>query len=174
MHMIKNKLLILILAIFSFSCTGDIEDIELGGYLKSHQLKMTDYKIICIVPVDGYGKYINPSLNSAKNQRGDFLLVMASGFKKSIEHTIERLQIQDTGYVCDYNNIARKKGLVGSLAPCYYFLRYGKIVKKVDLSEAGNRKEIAWEVEQFFRIEDAHIEEMDRINKLQKQKKLQQ
>jgi hypothetical protein len=26
MHMVKNKLLILILAIFSISCTGDIED----------------------------------------------------------------------------------------------------------------------------------------------------
>jgi hypothetical protein len=173
MDMIKNKLLISILAIFSFSCASDIEDIELEGYLKSHNLKITDYKIICIVPVEGYGKYIDPSLNSAKNQRSDFLLVMASDFKKSIEHTIERLQIQDTGYVCDYHNIAREKGLVGSLAPCYYFMRYGKIVKKVDLSEARNRNEIAWEIAWFFSTEDAHIKKMDRINKLQKQKKQQ-
>ncbi len=158
----KNINLILFLGIFIISCTSDKETIEMDNFLKSFNLNINDYKVICFVPVDGCGTCIDPSLNYARDARKDYLLVMSSMYRKSIDITAERIQIYDHNYVADYANLSMKKGLVTPFSPCYYFLRYGKVIRKLDLNQTNNKSGIIGEVEQFFIEEDANIEKMEK------------
>jgi hypothetical protein len=161
-------LLISFLLILISGCGANKETTNLENYLKSFNLNINDYKVICIVPVDGCGSCIDPSLKYAKDTRKDYLLIMSSMFKKSIEYTIERLQINSKNYISDNNNLAQEAGLVTAFAPCYYFLRYGEVVKKFDLSKTNNKTGILDEVEQFFIAEDTNINEMQKLEKQQK------
>jgi hypothetical protein len=155
-----------VFSVIFLACHSEAPTYELENYLNSFNLKIYQYKVICIVPVDGYGKYINPSLIYAKDSRNDFLLVMSSKFKKSIENTAERLLFQEKNYICDYNNLARQKDLVDAYAPSYYFIRYGEVIKRKDIATEGEKTEIFDEVENFFIEEDALNEEMEKIIEL--------
>jgi hypothetical protein len=162
----KNKFAIIFLSmILMLSCVKDKETTKLDTYLKSFKLNINDYKVICFVPVDGCGSCINPSLNFARDTRKDYLLILTSMFKKSIDITIERVQLTNNNYLSDYNNLAQETGLVSPFAPSYYFLRYGEVVKKFDLSQTNNKAGIIDEVEQFFIEEDALNEEMQLLEK---------
>ena len=166
-----NKKILLATSLFIlFSECHKKETTRLENYLKLFHYNIYDYKVICIVPADGFGICINPSLTYAKDPREDFLLVLSSKYKKSIEHTVERLQIYNEKFISDSQDLANEMGLVSIYSPCYYFLRYGKVVKKIDLSETGNKTEIIDEVEQYFIAEDAHLKEMQEIEILSNQK----
>ena len=120
----KVRFIAFVFSMIFLGCHSEKTTNELENYLSSFNLKIHNYKVICIVPVDGYGKYINPSLNYAKESRSDFLLVMSSNFKKSIENTKERVQYLSKNYISDYNNLARSKELVDTYSPTFYFVRY--------------------------------------------------
>ncbi len=169
----KKLILILILIVSCFhACNKDQESSKLKDYLKTYNLNINDYKVICFVPVDGCGPCINPSLNYARNARQDYLLVMSSMFRKSIDNTIERVQISNKNYVSDYNNLAQETGMVTPFAPCYYFLRYGEIIRKYDLTQTNDKTGILSELEQFFFAEDSNLNEMEKLRKLQINKTL--
>ncbi len=147
----KNKqLVIFLLFILSFGCKTDKEYEKLNNYLKSFNLNIINYKVICIIPVDGCGSCIDPSLNYAKNHHKKFLLVMSSIYKKSVDFTIERVQIKHTNYISDFHNLASKMGLTSEIAPYFYFLKDGFIFKKVDWSTTPDKVNILKEVEKYL------------------------
>lgn len=170
--MMKIIRLILLLSVFHIqACTRDKETNNLEKYLQSFNKNINDYKVICFVPVDGCGSCINPSLTYARDAREDYLLVMTSMFRKSIDNTIERVQIMNNNYISDPENIGQQKGLVTPFAPCYYFLRLGEVIKKYDLAQTGNKSEILNEVERFFVAEDRYMKELEDISGVNKKSK---
>jgi hypothetical protein len=147
----KNKqLMILLLFFLSFGCKTDKETIKLDNFLKSFNLNIKDYKVICIVPIDGCGSCIDPSLKYAKTDHENFLLVMSSIYKKSIDYTIEKLDIKNANFISDFHNLAPKSGLTTEIAPYFYFLKDGKVVREVDLSKIPDKKSILKEVEKYL------------------------
>jgi hypothetical protein len=145
----KNKLMILVLSIIIIGCS-DKETIQLDDFLKSFNLNIKDYKVICFVPVSGCNSCIDPSLNYAKNHHDKFLLVMSSIYKKTIDYTIERVQMKHNYYVSDFHNFAPKSGLTTEIAPYFYFLKDGKVVRKFDLSTTPDKKGILKDVEKYL------------------------
>lgn len=143
-------LLISFLLILISGCGANKETTNLENYLKSFNLNINDYKVICIVPVDGCGSCIDPSLNYAKNHHKKFLLVMSSIYKKSVDFTIERVQIKHTNYISDFHNLASKMGLTSEIAPYFYFLKDGFIFKKVDWSTTPDKVNILKEIEKYL------------------------
>ena len=167
----RNRCLMIMLSLITFIGCTDKETPKLDNYLKSFNVKIYKYKVVCIVPVDGYGRFINPSLEYARNSRMDFLLILSSKYKKSIDNTIDRVQILNTNYISDPENLAQQNGLVTTFAPCYYFLRLGKVIKKYDLAQTANKSEILNEVERFFVAEDRYMKELEDISRLNKKSK---
>lgn len=154
----------MLLFVMFIGCT-DKETIKLDNYLKSYNYNINDYKVICIVPVEGCGYCIDSSLKYAQGARNDFLLIMSARFKKSLDITSERLNLAYKKNMIDSINSAYDAGLVSEFSPCYYFLRYGEVVKKVDLSKFSNKNEIFDEVEQFFIEEDINLRQMQLLMK---------
>lgn len=59
----------LILACFySISCKKDEDTLKIQAFVQSFSLNVENYKVICIVPVDGCASCIDPSLNYAKKK----------------------------------------------------------------------------------------------------------
>jgi hypothetical protein len=123
----------------------------LDNYIKSFNLNIKNYKVICFVAVDGCGSCIDPSLNYAKAEHENFLLVLTSIHKKSIDYTIERIHINHNNFIIDHKNLACKNGLSTQIAPCFYFLRNGKVDKKVDLSTIPDKVSILKEVDDYLK-----------------------
>ncbi len=147
----RNKqLLILLLFILSLGCTNS-DPTMLDNYIKSFNLNIKNYKVICFVAVDGCGSCIDPSLNYAKAEHENFLLVLTSIHKKSIDYTIERIHINHNNFIIDHKNLACKNGLSTQIAPCFYFLRNGKVDKKVDLSTIPDKVSILKEVDDYLK-----------------------
>lgn len=147
----RNKVLIsLLLFISCFSCNTDDETNKLDTFLKSFKVDIKNYKVICVVPADGCGSCINPSLVYAKQANKMFLLVLSSMYKKSISHTINKAQLKHTGFISDFHNKAIKSGLATEMAPCFYFVKDGKVVRKFDSSTTFDKKRILEEVDKYL------------------------
>jgi hypothetical protein len=157
-------LLIMVLFILFIGC-GDKNTIRINNFLKAHNHNIDNYKVICIVPVEGCAYCIDPSLKYAMNVRNDFLLILSARYAKSFDITTERLKFHYEKSIFDSINLAYDSRLVSEFSPCYYFLRYGKVVKKVDLSKYSNKEEIIGEVGQFFIQEDIHLNRMQLYTK---------
>jgi hypothetical protein len=137
--------------VFLSGCVKDPESEKLAIYLNTFNLKSDTYKVICFVPIDGCGTCINPSLNYAKHEKHGFLLIMTSMFRKSIENTLEKTEINPDLCILDSGNMAVNQGLVSSMAPLFYFLENGAIVKKFDLSKTSNINGVIEEVDEFLK-----------------------
>jgi hypothetical protein len=141
----------LILACFySISCKKDEDTLKIQAFVQSFSLNVENYKVICIVPVDGCASCIDPSLNYAKKNSKGFLLVMSSIYKKSIDYTIDRIQLNHENFISDYHNLALKSGLSTEIAPCFYFLRKGVLIKKVDLFPLTDKTSILKDVDKYL------------------------
>jgi hypothetical protein len=149
MRNIKLITLILVMVI-GISCQKNEETIKLDSFLKAFNLHISDFKVVCIVPIDGCGSCIDPSLNYSKNASKGFLLVLSSLYRKSFENTIERHQLDINKFIPDNKNLASEKGLVSPTAPCYYFINKGEVIRKTDLSYFLDKESIVQDVKEFL------------------------
>jgi hypothetical protein len=148
----QKKILIWAILILIIGCrNNDKVTQNLTYYLKLNALNINNYNVICFVPVDGCGSCIDPTLNYAKDADKSFLLILTSIGKKSISYTIERAQLKDVPLILDSTNLAVKNGLTTDLAPCYYFIKKGALVKKVDLNLLPDKSSILKEVDDFLK-----------------------
>jgi hypothetical protein len=146
-----KKITILILFLtFALSCCNVKETKKLDLYLKPYGINIIDYKVICIVPADGCGSCIDPSINYSRSANKNFLLVMSSIYKKSMDSIIELKQINVSNIVLDSENLAAENGLVSFVSPCFYFLKNGRIIKKVDLNLTYDKTSVFTEVDKFL------------------------
>ena len=123
----KSAFLFILISIFSCSCGKVNVTKTLDSYLQSFGVDLKYYKVVCFVPADGCGNCIDPSLDYSKKTSKDFLLVLASTFKKSIDFIKESKQIEELKIVSDSQNLAASLQLVSVISPCY-------ILKKMDVS----------------------------------------
>jgi hypothetical protein len=148
----KKYILILPVLITVFACNSkDDRSKNLSDYLNFHNLNIKNYNVICFVPVDGCGSCIDPTLNYTKDADKSFLLILTSIGKKSISYTIERAQLKDVPLILDSTNLAVKNELTTDFAPCYYFIKNGTLVKKVDLNLLHDKSSILKEVDDFLK-----------------------
>jgi hypothetical protein len=131
-------------------CENDNEFKKLENYLSTNSKNINNYKVICFVPIDGCGSCIEPSINYAKVANEKLLLVLTSIYKKSINLSIENYNITRKDLITDVKNKASMNGFVTNIAPCYYFIKDGSIIKKVDLSTIPDKKSIIEEVHRYL------------------------
>jgi hypothetical protein len=147
---IKNSIYIYILFLFILSCNKDRETDKLESLLHTCKFEIDKYKVICIVPADGCSSCINPSLEYSKIAKKSFLLVLSSLYKKSIYDIIENLHIDTSKVLLDTHNFAGSTWLVYPTAPSYYFLKKGKVVKKIELSIIDDKTSVLKEADLFM------------------------
>jgi hypothetical protein len=148
----RKHILILILLVLGFACKSKDDGTKnLSDYLSLYHLKIDNNKVICFVPVDGCGSCIDPTLNHVKEAKESFLMILTSIRKKSIHYTIERMGLENTFLIKDSSNQAVKRGLTTDLAPTYYFIKNGSIVKKVDLNLLTDKVSILKEVDDYLK-----------------------
>jgi hypothetical protein len=146
-----RKFLFLSLIVASITgCTVNRETKILSAYLDSFGKNINTYKVVCIVPADGCGSCIAPSLEYSKTASGDFLLILTSVFEKSIKQIIDTYRIDPEGGILDHDNLAVSYQLVIPTAPCYYFIEKGKVVRVADLSKTYDKTGILTEVDKFL------------------------
>jgi hypothetical protein len=148
----KRICLYIAISIILSACKQDENETKkLQNYLNSFSEQITDYKVICFVPVDGCESCIDPSLNYSNAADKGLLLVLSSIYKKTISKTIERIGIKRKSLICDAKDKAYADGFVSEIAPCYYFLKDGCVIKKVDLSTIADKKSILVEVHKYLK-----------------------
>jgi hypothetical protein len=148
----KNTQLItlILVCLFGFSCQKNEETLKLDNFLKTFNLHISDFKVVCIVPMDGCGSCIDPTLKYSKNAEKGFLLVISSLYRKSIENSIERHQLKSINFISDNKNLASEKALVSPTAPCYYFINKGVVIRKIDLSYLRDKESVIQDVKKFL------------------------
>lgn len=146
----KNTFLFAIILTFTFSCGKVNETKKLDSYLHSFGVDLKNYKVVCVVPVDGCSSCITPTLDYSKNAGNDFLLVLSSIYQKSIDYVLEAKNIEKSKIVFDSQNLAASRGLVQIVAPCFYFLKNGHVIKIVDSSTILDKTSVLKEVEQYL------------------------
>jgi hypothetical protein len=132
------------------NCKSDSETKKVEFFLQTFNRNIANYKVICFVPVNGCGSCIENTLIFAKRTGSDFLLVLSSLFQKSIDNAVENDQLNQIEYISDSKSLATKSGLVSEIAPCFYFLKDGKVVKKFDLSTTYDKVSILKDVEKYL------------------------
>lgn len=146
----KKILYFSILILSIFSCTNKNETKSLSTFLQIYSEDIKNYKVICFIPSDGCTSCIYPSVDYSKKAGKDFLLVLSSRFKKSINYIKEFKQIEESKSISDSLNLAERSGFVSQVSPSFYFLKNGHIVKIVDLSNTLDKTSILKEVEKFL------------------------
>ena len=106
---------------FALSSCNVKETKKLDSFLKPYGINILNYKVICFVPADGCGSCIGPSINYSKTANKNFLLVMSSIYKKSMDYIVKLEQIDVSNIILDSQNLAAENGLVSIVSPCYYF-----------------------------------------------------
>lgn len=148
--MMKKTLLVCILILVVNNCTMDPETEKLGSFLTSFAIDIKSFKVICFVPADGCSSCINPSIEYSKKASKDFLMVLSSLYKKSINYIIEQKKIEEAKIISDSQNLASSIGLVSFVSPCFYFLKNGHVVKKVDLSTTFDKTSVFKDVDKYL------------------------
>ncbi len=151
----KRHLFWILLFSFLIGCSGDSDTKRLSGYLERFGKNIDNYKIVCIVPADGCGSCIAPSLEYSRTAGEDFLLILTSVFEKSIKQIIDTYRIDPGGVILDHDNLAVSYQLVIPTAPSYYFIEKGKVVRVADLSKTYDKTGILTEVDKFMSIDDS-------------------
>lgn len=126
---------------------------NLDEYLKDYGVDINTCKVVSIVPADGCLNCCLPSIDYTKKHNKDYLLVLTSNFQKSINLVLEtHSYILGSKIVLDNNNLAQKKQLVFITSPTIYFIKNGKVKKKIDLSESVDQISAFKEVDKFLAI----------------------
>lgn len=135
-------------------CVKSRETDRLDSYLQTFGYNIEDYRIVCFVPVDGCSSCIAPTLNFSQKTRSDFLLVLSSIYTKSVNHVLEIGEFEDVKLICDTRNDAEISGFVQTIAPSYYYLKNGRIIKKVDSSKTLDKASVLADVENFLNLQE--------------------
>jgi hypothetical protein len=148
-----NKTLFIIIAfIFILGCSTDAGTKKLNTFLQTFSVDIKNYKIVCFVPADGCHSCIDPTINyyCKKNDR-KFLIILSSSYKKSIDFIIETMKINTSGIITDDKNLAAKNQLVKtSIAPYFYFLEDGHVIKEYDVQTTFDKTSILKEVDKYL------------------------
>jgi hypothetical protein len=144
-------LLLFFLIIYACMQKKGNESINLQDYLLLFDSKIESYKVICFLPTDGCGSCIEPSLYYANTSDEKMLLVLTSIYRKSMDYAIEKYKLTKQEIIFDSKNLAVTDGFVTDMAPSYFFLKDGNIIKKVDLSTMSDKKSIIEEVHKFIK-----------------------
>lgn len=131
------------------SCINSDKNNKLRLFLQNFDTDINRYKVICFIPVDGCYTCINPAIDLSKNPNKGLLIILSSIYQKSIDEVIEFGKIK-TENVTDNKNLAVNMGLVTNIAPCYYFLKNGKIKRIFDISTTYDKTSIISEVEKYL------------------------
>ena len=151
--MIKRYITIIFISFLFLGCAKNNESERLSNYLQGFNDQIQNYKVVCILPADGCSSCIKPTIDYSKIANGDFLLILTSYYKKSIKDIIEDNGLDSTKIKMDSKNLASIKQLVWVTAPCYYFIRNGKVIKVVDLSKVDDKFAIIKEADNFLNTE---------------------
>lgn len=142
----------ILLTIFflTLNCSLNRESVALSNYLMELNVKKEDYRIICIVPVDGCYTCLEPAIKYLQKSHPAYLLILTSNFEKSINRLIDSKKLPLNKIIIDSNNLAIKNQLIFMTSPSFFFLNHGKLRKKVDLSETIDTAKVFKEINTFL------------------------
>jgi len=131
-------------------CNTSNETKILSSYLHSFGVELNHYKVVAFVPSDGCSACITPTLDYIKNGNDCFLVVISSISEKTINHIVQSNRIDTLHVIKDSHDLAAEMGFVPIIAPRYYFIKRGRIVKSIDLSEINDKVSILGEVDKYL------------------------
>jgi len=146
----KNIVFEILLLTFTIGCDNGNLTIILQDYFKLYNKDLHNYKIICIVPAEGCSSCIDPSIDYSKNAKKDFILVISSAYKKTLDELIKSKNLDSANLILDSDNLAVSRGLVSFSSPCFYFLKKGKVIKIIDLNLTYDKVSFLKEIDKFL------------------------
>jgi len=147
----RMKILFFLLCLLTVSCKQDKMMVSLNDFTKNYQISSKNYKVICFLPADGCSSCIDPTLNYVQNANEEFLMVLSYyENKESMNGILASKNINRSTVLIDTDHLAIKNFLVTPIAPCFYFLRKGRVIKKVDLTDTYDKTSVLKEVEEYI------------------------
>ncbi len=147
----KKNLLFLLLCLFTISCNNNEGKDNLRDFTNNYHINSKKYKVICFLPADGCSHCIDPTLDYMQVSGEKFLLVLSYYEKKeSVDEVLKTRHINRSKVLIDTDHIAIKNLLMTPIAPCFYFLKRGRVVKKIDLTNTSDKSSVLKEVEEYI------------------------
>lgn len=147
-----NKLLLFFIQIIIFSSCSNIQvNKNLESYFDSYNINIKKFKVISFVPIEGCSSCIAPTIDYSRKADSSFLIVLSSISEKTIDYFIERNNLYKSIIIRDFQNLATENGFVPITAPKYYFLKNGKVIKSIDLTNIEDKYSIIREVETYLK-----------------------
>lgn len=146
----KHRIFIFFITIFLLGCNQYNDTKKIEAYLNKFGFELNTLSVVCFIPADGCGSCINPSIVYSKSSSKKFLLVISSSYEKSINTIIQNNNLEKKVIIADSENLATSQGLVQALAPCYYFIESGHVVKVIDLTGNPDKLSVLKEVDKFI------------------------
>lgn len=147
----KLALKVFLFAFTVCSCSNTDESKRLENYLSEFNRNINEFKVISFVPANGCNSCVMPTLEFSRGENDNYLLVISSISKKTINHVIQIYKLNESKIVKDTLDLAAKAGFVPLTAPSYFFLKNGHIEKVLDLSNESDKLSSLTEVKDYLK-----------------------
>lgn len=146
----NKTLLCTTLAIMFIACGESDDTKRLKSYLSAWGHDISNFTIVCFVPVDGCVSCINPFLDYSKDSEDCYLLVLNSIYEKSIRYTIAAKGLDIKRVLGDAKNDAIKHGLGDFTYPVVYFVKDGSVTRVENTSTVPDKAVLFSEMNRFL------------------------